>query len=58
MYDPIVLEDLAAWLNTVGLGTVGVDEEVSALEVRGWCEKNSVCCLWKENLRGEKRKRW
>ncbi|KAL8797067.1 MAG: hypothetical protein Q9195_000838 [Heterodermia aff. obscurata] len=28
LYDPIVLEDLAAWLNTEGLRRVGVDEEV------------------------------
>ena len=58
MYDAIVLEDLATWLNTVGLGRVGVDEEIHALEVRSWCEANSVCCLWKENLRGGKRGRY
>ena len=28
LYDPIVLEDLAAWLNTEGLTRVGVDDEV------------------------------
>ena len=28
LYDPIVLEDLAAWLNTEGLKRVGVDDEV------------------------------
>lgn len=58
LYDPIVLEDLAAWLNTEGLGRVGVDEEVSALVVKEWCESQSVCCLWRENLRGGERKRW
>ncbi|KAG7006983.1 structure-specific endonuclease subunit slx4 [Physcia stellaris] len=58
LYDPIVLEDLAAWLNTVGLGRVGVDEEVSAAVVKEWCESQSVCCLWRENLRGGERKRW
>ncbi|KAA6415709.1 MAG: hypothetical protein FRX48_00427 [Lasallia pustulata] len=36
MYDPVVLEDLAAWLNTEGLGRVGVDEEVGAGVVRAW----------------------
>lgn len=58
LYDPIVLEDLAAWLNTEGLGRVGVDEEVSAVVVKEWCESQSVCCLWRENLRGGERKRW
>jgi len=55
MYDPIVLEDLAAWLNTEGLGLVGEDREVSALEVRSWCESKGVCCLglgggWRGNV--------
>lgn len=44
MYDPIVLEDLTAWLNTTGFGTIHEDREVSALEVREWCERNGVCC--------------
>ena len=57
MYDPIVLEDLATWLNTEGLGRVGVDEEVGPAVVRNWCEEKSVCCLWRENLRGGKRAR-
>ena len=58
LYDPIVLEDLAAWLNTEGLGRVGVDEEVHPVAVRAWCEEHSVCCLWKQNLRGGSRKRY
>jgi Slx4 endonuclease len=57
MYDPIVLEDLAAWLNTKGLADIGVDMEVGAAEVRAWCEQNSVCCLWKEGLWGGARSR-
>jgi hypothetical protein len=52
LYDPIVLEDLAAWLNTVGLGQIGEDCEVSALEVRAWCEARGVCCLWRGGWRG------
>ena len=32
LYDPIVLEDLAAWLNTEGLKRVGVDDEVRYVE--------------------------
>ncbi|MCJ1437408.1 5'-flap endonuclease [Xylographa pallens] len=58
LYDPIVLEDLAAWLNTEGLGRVGVDDEVHPGAVRAWCEEHSVCCLWRQNLRGGSRKRY
>ena len=58
LYDPIVLEDLAAWLNTEGLGRVDVDEEVHPGTVRAWCEENSVCCLWRQNLKGGSRKRY
>ena len=58
MYDPIVLEDLALWLNTEGLGKVGVDEEVSSGMVKEWCEARSVCCLWRENLNGGVRARY
>lgn len=58
LYDPIVLEDLAAWLNTGGLGKVGWDGEISALEVKKWCESNSICCLWKINLKGGVRSRY
>lgn len=56
MYDPIVLEDLATWLNTKGLALVDEDEEVSALQVRDWCESNGVCCLWRGGWRGQKGK--
>ena len=57
MYDPIVLEDLAAWLNTEGLALIGEDREVSALEVRTWCEMKGVCCYgvgggWRGNVKG------
>jgi hypothetical protein len=78
LYDPIVLEDLTAWLNQQGLRfeierlkpktkTRGrkkkdappeVDEwevikyELKAWMVQKWCEDNSICCLWKEGLRG------
>jgi hypothetical protein len=78
LYDPIVLEDLTAWLNQQGLRfeierlkqkpkTKGrkkkdappeVDEweavkyELKAWMVQKWCEDNSICCLWKEGLRG------
>lgn len=58
LYDPIVLEDLTTWLNLEGLGRVGVDEEVGVGMVKEWCEAKSVCCLWRENLRGGVRSRY
>jgi hypothetical protein len=58
MYDPIVVEDLAAWLNSGELTRVGYDDEVSSGEVKKWCESKSICCLWKVNLRGKERKRF
>ncbi|OAA62161.1 AT hook, DNA-binding protein [Cordyceps fumosorosea ARSEF 2679] len=47
MYDPIILEDLTAWLNCGPLTTAGYDDEVSSGEVKKWCESKSICCLWK-----------
>lgn len=58
LYDPIVLEDLTLWLNTGALDKVGWDGEVDPKEVKKWCESKSVCCLWKENLRGGPRSRY
>ncbi|OIW23887.1 hypothetical protein CONLIGDRAFT_637128 [Coniochaeta ligniaria NRRL 30616] len=58
LYDPIVLEDLAAWLNAGQLDRVGCEEEVSCGDVKKWCESKSVCCLWKVNLNGKERKRF
>ncbi|KAK7403892.1 5'-flap endonuclease [Neonectria punicea] len=58
LYDPIVLEDLAAWLNSGELTRAGFDGEISPGEVKKWCESKSVCCLWKVNLRGKERKRF
>lgn len=58
IYDPVVLEDLAAWLNTGQLTRVGYDGEVSPYEVKKWCESKSVICLWKTNIRGRERKRF
>ncbi|CAG8888466.1 unnamed protein product [Penicillium egyptiacum] len=48
MYDPIVLEDFAAWLNIEGLGLVGEDREVGIASVREWCESKGICCCWKK----------
>ena len=55
-YDPIVLDDLTVWLNAQGLSLVNEDREVSPIEVRDWCETNSICCLWKGGWRGNKAK--
>lgn len=58
LYDPIILEDLAAWLNTGALEKVGWDGEVAPKEVKKWCEMKSVCCLWRESLRNGSRSRY
>ncbi|KAH6651308.1 structure-specific endonuclease subunit SLX4 [Chaetomium tenue] len=58
MYDPIILEDLTAWLNAGRLDQVGFDGEVAPVDVKKWCESKSVCCLWRVNLRGKERKRF
>lgn len=56
MYESVIVEDLAAWLNTGGLDGVGFDGEVSAGEVKGWCEARSVCCVWRTRVGGAERK--
>lgn len=58
LYDPIVLEDLAQWLNKEGLKRVGCDETVDVKTAKLWCESQSVCCLSRENLRGGARARY
>ena len=57
MYDPVILEDLTAWLNEGQLTKVGYDGEASPTDVKKWCESKSVCCLWRGNRRGKERKR-
>jgi hypothetical protein len=54
LYDPIVIEDLTAFINGEGLRTTikEKEEEVRGWMVQKWCEENSVCCLWKEGLSG------
>ncbi|CAN8101185.1 unnamed protein product [Discula destructiva] len=58
MYDPVILEDLAAWLNSGELTRLGHDDEVSPQDVKRWCESRSICCLWKGNRHGKERKRF
>ncbi|RYP55732.1 hypothetical protein DL771_012473 [Monosporascus sp. 5C6A] len=58
LYDPVVLEDLAAWLNAGQLARVGWEgPEVAPADVKRWCEARSVVCLWRVNTRGKERKR-
>ena len=80
LYDPIVLEDLTAWLNDQGLRIEiarlkyqpiargrkrkgkdpappepeyeVISEPLKPWMIQKWCQAKSVCCLWKENLRG------
>ncbi|KAI0547107.1 hypothetical protein F4679DRAFT_555351 [Xylaria curta] len=58
LYDPIILEELASWLNGGELTRVGYDGEVSPFDVKKWCESKSVICLWRQNLNGKERKRY
>lgn len=58
MYDPVILEDLTAWLNSGELTKLGYDDEVSPSDVKKWCEMRSICCLWKGNWHGKERKRY
>ncbi|KAI1740402.1 hypothetical protein F4680DRAFT_419359 [Xylaria scruposa] len=58
LYDPIILEELASWLNGGELTRVGYDGEVSPFDVKKWCESKSVICLWRRNLNGKERKRY
>jgi hypothetical protein len=58
MYDPIVIEDLTAWLNGGQLDRVGCEDEVGTADVKKWCESKSVCCLWRVNINGKERKRF
>ena len=58
MYDPIILEDLTAWLNTGQLDRVGYDGEVLPAIVKKWCESKSVCSVWRVNTRGKERTRY
>ncbi|KAE8146440.1 hypothetical protein BDV25DRAFT_132928 [Aspergillus avenaceus] len=49
MYDPIVLDDFAIWLNTEGLNLIGEDREVGAAFLRSWCESRGVCCCFRQS---------
>ncbi|KAG5970250.1 hypothetical protein E4U58_000578 [Claviceps cyperi] len=57
LYDPIVLEDLTAWLNSGQLTRVGYNKEIKPAKLKNWCDSKSVCCLWKTTRQGSERKR-
>lgn len=46
MYDPIILEDMALWLNSMFH-----PETVDVEDAKAWCEANGVCCVRSESLR-------
>ncbi|KAI0998272.1 hypothetical protein K3495_g9924 [Podosphaera aphanis] len=58
LYDPIVLEDLTAWLNMGALQKANWDREVELKDVKKWCESKSICCLSRESLRNGSRNRY
>lgn len=47
LYEPIILEDFAAWLNTEGFASVFEDREVGVALVRTWCESQGICCTFR-----------
>jgi len=65
MYDPIVIEDLTAWLDGKGMrvpnwkmkkGKDGEGDERGGGQLQGWmvqrwCDENSICCVWRESLK-------
>ena len=57
LYDPIVLEELASWLNAGPLTEAGWDGEVAPADVKRWCEAKSVVCMWRIAWSGRARKR-
>jgi hypothetical protein len=61
MYDPIVIEDLSAWLNDdMGLRITvkGKEDKLQSWMVQKWCEEKSICCLWREGLWGGVKKNY
>ena len=50
-YEPVVVEDLVNWLKERGLF-------VPELVVRGWCDKEGVCCVARDSLNGGRRLRY
>ncbi|KAG6028823.1 hypothetical protein E4U19_001319 [Claviceps sp. Clav32 group G5] len=57
LYDPIMLEDLTAWLNNGQLTRVGYNKDIRPAQLKNWCDSKSICCLWKTTWKGSERKR-
>ncbi|KAB5578769.1 XRCC4-like factor-domain-containing protein [Coniochaeta sp. 2T2.1] len=53
LYDPVVLEDLTAWLNAGQLDRVGCEEEVGCQDVKKWCENALTLKLYEAPATGE-----
>ena len=51
MYDPILIEELAEWLNGGALQDVGVLQTADPESVQMWCHEAGVCCLPKLKCR-------
>jgi hypothetical protein len=61
LYDPIVIEDLTAWLNGDMQLKVRIkqrEDELQGWMVQKWCEEKSVCCLWREGMWGGVKKKY
>jgi hypothetical protein len=50
-YEPVVIEELVVWLKDRGV-------DVPELVVRGWCDKEGICCVGAESLRTGRRARY
>ncbi|KAG6028653.1 hypothetical protein E4U40_000889 [Claviceps sp. LM458 group G5] len=57
LYDPIMLEDLTAWLNNGQLTRVGYNKDIRPAQLKNWCDSKSICCLRKTTWKGSERKR-
>lgn len=45
-------------VETVDEATEVVQEDLQPWMVQKWCEEHSICCLWKEGLRGGVRQKY
>jgi len=50
-YEPVVIEELGAWLKERGVN-------VPELVIRDWCDKEGVCCVGADSLKGGRRARY
>jgi Slx4 endonuclease len=50
-YEPVVIEELVAWLKERGV-------DIPELVVRGWCDKEGICCVGADSLKGGRRARY